>query len=727
MAASLGCVMSVGVLAYVTSILLPLFYANCPYKTPFSFMLLSWVRRRVDCLKSCRWPQSSAIPYSLKEMESADISENAEELEALAVSWLHNTSSNLSVQSVALQSLGSLPLHTIGIVTGPVGIVAPVSYSEYDTCRTLDVAHLEEEGRPAVIRAIRVHHRFDQPVDRMERFQRAALRFGKYVMLSRELNRFDFVYNHNPARAINVIRSSLLGEPSVTAMTYDVVFWGKVFEAALRPGLGFLKIESTHGDGPLSAVWYQLLICAIQEHDCYFCDCEGNDHPLFSYCLGPDNFPLVINRYDVEKNGTSATLSEALKTNMRPSFVGWVLQVGFAHVERSASTYTQHLPDDILLVLAMLQTRSVQVTSSAHATSSDDCLFKNVLQAVSKYALHLGDSEHHKDADRAAIFALRAVIESDAFGTGNILTLADEGFIVEILFSGLNRRLEFSGLSDRDSSWLTANLFQKVWRLTTASLESRAVEDGWAVVAHVFTYVSHFATQLVAVETIYAYLVKENWLQNIGADLSRLSKPTAQSGAYELPDLWCPGYMFTAAMYIDGFFLHNNASLSSEVFRAAGSYIVEPAHLSTLGKILLLADMNTQNKLWRLVKMSRNDACNWSQFTDELCELVACQGVENEYDRVRSCVHRDVHGNKAVYFRPLNELPSLIDALATDISRGHFTPPTPVKSESKVIDPELHDRPGKQGFLNQWRRSWLGKGRQRESLEMIADKNSCLP
>ncbi|KAF9026212.1 hypothetical protein BDZ89DRAFT_890370, partial [Hymenopellis radicata] len=53
MAAALGSMTGVGALAYIISNLLPLIYANCPYKTPlalYSFRLVSWVRRRVHSL-----------------------------------------------------------------------------------------------------------------------------------------------------------------------------------------------------------------------------------------------------------------------------------------------------------------------------------------------------------------------------------------------------------------------------------------------------------------------------------------------------------------------------------------------------------------------------------------------------------------------------------------------------------------------------------------------------
>ncbi|KAF9026227.1 hypothetical protein BDZ89DRAFT_41912 [Hymenopellis radicata] len=334
MASALGCMTGTGALAYLVSNILPLFYTNCPYKTPlasYSFMIVSWVRRQTLALKSCRGAMSSAIPRSLKEVERTAVSHKTDELDALAVSWLHNTSSNASVQSIAVQSLGGLPLQSIPIIAGPDGISAPVS--DPDTWRFLDFVKEKDEARPAVIRAIRAHHRIDQPADRQERFQRAALRFGKFTMLNLKPNIYDFIYNRfQPERALDIVREGFR-TPADTPL--DVVFWGKAFEVALQSGPDFLGIDSIHAGGPLSSMCTKLLKCTVERHVCSFCNCDGTDPALFSFPLGPHKLPLVITRYEMEQNGTSTTLSDALMTNMRPSFIRWVLDVCFPHVDKS--------------------------------------------------------------------------------------------------------------------------------------------------------------------------------------------------------------------------------------------------------------------------------------------------------------------------------------------------------------------------------------------------------
>ncbi|KAF9052285.1 hypothetical protein BDZ89DRAFT_423331 [Hymenopellis radicata] len=314
--------------------------------------------------------------------------------------------------------------------------------------------------------------------------------------------------------------------------------------------------------------------------------------------------------------------------NMRPSFIRWVLDVCFPQVKtmsrpRSA-TYMHHLPDDILLVLTLLQTRSVQLTSlrnerplvqdtsssfEAASSSSDDgssvsetsstedsaesvsvieetSLFQNVLGAVMAYALNNGDCKKHTHIDRAAISALQAVVNSDAFGTGTVIALNYEAAVVEILFKALNRRLEFSGLNDRDSAWLTPSLFQRIWHVLSAFIESGAVRNGWRAVGYVLNYVLQFPSQLQAAEAIYGYLVQQDWLHDIGLAFSRLLNSTDPESD-RLPRFWCPGYIFVAAAYVDGIYMYAD---TSELIGKAKSHIAESdARLSTLSKILLIA------------------------------------------------------------------------------------------------------------------------------------------
>ncbi len=700
MAASLGCLTGVGALAYLVSNLLPLLYANCPYKTPlalYTFRLVSWVRR---CFASLRLHRASPTSRSLKDVERVAITREADNLDALSLSWLHNTSSNASVHSIVVQSLGSLPLQSIGVMTSPKGITAPVSDPSVWLCR--DFVAEKDEDRPAVVRAIRAHHRYDQPVERLERLQRGALRFGKFDMLDAHPSKYGTI-NKSLDLVIKAVSDDLLAEGNFTRPDggVDVLFWGKLFEVALQSGLDFLEIDSSHGDDPPSSIWCQLLKGAVIEHDCSSFNCDGDKKDLFSYSLGPEKFPLVVNVYNVEQNATSNTLSDALVSNMQPSFIRWLLHVGFPHAlepeKRRILGFSQHLPDDILLVLTLLQTRSIQATSSALETttqktmlSSDtsviqgypeppQSLFHRVLMVAEAYALNLGPWSAHQDVDRATLSALKTVTKSDVFESSTVMTLADKGFVVEILFAGLNRRFQIAAASgDRDASWLTPTLFKKIWHVATSALESGAVDNGWELLAHIFTYVSCFATHSFATETIYAYLVREDWLRDIGARFSRLSH-SATSEAETLPARWRPGYVYVAVTYLNGL---SSSDATSKALSAAREYIEAPAHLSTLSKILLFGDSDTQNMLWNLAETISSDTC--SACIADLARLVACVGMADEYDEAKVTVHVDVHSYRRVHYRPFQDLPSLITTFARDLKRNHTVPPVYTKPKEDL-------------------------------------------
>ncbi len=673
MATALGCLTGVGALAYLISNILPLFYANCPYKTPlasYSFMMVSWVRHCAETWGACYGAPVRQITRTLKAAERAAVSQEADTLDALGISWLHDTSSNASVQSIAVQSLCSLPLQSIGIVAGPEGVTAPVS--EPDAWRFIDfVDDVEDEERPAVIRAIRAHHRVDQSLDRLERMQRGALRFGKFNMLNKEENRYELLARASPEFAIEAVENNLLRPPPTKMPVFDVLFWGKVFEASLRNGSGFLDIGSIHTSSPPSPLWYQLLYCAVQYHDCSLFHCDIRAPELFSFSLGPEKLPLVVTRYDLEQNGTAATLTDALATNMRPSFARWVLQVAFPDVKPSPVNYTQNAPDDVVLILELLKTRSVQATSSVSDTLHDKNLFRKVLDTVTEYTFKKGASCQHPEIDNAAIFALHSVIESEHFGTGAVIVLAEEARVVNILFGTLNRRLELpTKPNDSDTSWLTPQLFQKTWKVATTSLESEALPERWEVVANIFTYVSHSKAHADATETIYAYLVRKDWLHDIGVRFTALRQSMTPE-LDRLPELWCLGYIYIAATYIE--VLSTHTGLSAQTLGEAREYIAETAHLLTLSQILLLGDCATQNKLWELARMIRSEC--WSECVEHLSELVACKGIEDEFGLVRIFVKVDSRGNKPVHYRPLDHLPSFVAAFAADIARNNYTPP----------------------------------------------------
>ncbi|KAF9030197.1 hypothetical protein BDZ89DRAFT_678758 [Hymenopellis radicata] len=428
---------------YSISTVLPVFYTDCPYKTPLSlyfFIIFSSIRHW-----ALRWNSKSVTPSSsfcsLRDVELETVSLKGDVMDASALGWLFNVTSNLSVESIIIQALGGLPLQSIPLITkaGPEGIAS-------------------------VLKAINDHFHLDQPRDKFERFQRAALLFENQEpeVTVLPVCTEPSLYSHirNPCSAIQFITSNALG-PADDRL--DPVLWAKLFSTAMRPGTTWLRI---HHDEP-SRLWAELLSFAVVPHDCDRCNCKRTKQPLLS-------FPLQEVRKEGARTGISerkcsvpllsidsttnktCSLEYALCVNMLPSYLAWLLHVGFPDVIRSPDNHTAALPDDMLLCLTMLQTPSVQKTSSLYRTwVADDPLllelldsgerpspFRQILDVIKEYTINIGVGvDRHVDVDRATILAMQNVMSSELFGSSTAIVLEDEAIIVHSVFEGLNWRL----------------------------------------------------------------------------------------------------------------------------------------------------------------------------------------------------------------------------------------------------------------------------------------------
>ncbi|KAF9026219.1 hypothetical protein BDZ89DRAFT_1161353 [Hymenopellis radicata] len=676
-AATLGCIGGLAFLVYFSSNLLPLFFPDCPYKTPLShyaYVTLSYARRRFSCLWEARrrttggTPPNEILldtpPDSLKDVEGRLVFKNADKLDARAIVWMHNASPSLSVQSIALQAISSLPLQSVKIIEGAEGIL------------------------PSVRQAIEVHHRLDQPVDRFERFQRTAIRTGdgRLMLPTHEPNRYTRLLHCSPAAAVKMLQEHLLHTSIEPERKLDVVFWARIFQNALRSGLDWLEISQ---DGPPSRIWEALLEAAIGEHSCTHQNCDGKRPELRSFSLecGPlKNSELVINSYDLTYDGTTTELTCALANNMGPSFVRWLLHVGFPTASRSAANYTQHVPEDVFLMLTMLQSKSIQQTSRIPEdddTEDDETesLFYRVLKVVQFFAIGAGlGRSPHKDIDRAAIVALRAVVNYDYFGTGTIMISQDEAFVVKSLFRGLNRRYEFSGPDDHDYTWLTSDVFTKIWRVASAVNQNSA-----ELVAHILTYVSSTGSHSYATDIIMSDLIARDWLQDFASRLTRLAQST-NPRADKIPEDIRPGYTYLAGAYADAFFALS-ATPPSAMFIETLEYISKLENLNALCTLLFFSDVDMQRKVWRLAQIVQCD--HWPVCLQNLTRFVTTAGAILDYEGLTMFRISELRLNRMVYYQPFNDFPVVVRMLAKNIQDKHYVPPLFTKPDTPTSDTEL--------------------------------------
>ncbi|KAK0237151.1 hypothetical protein EDD85DRAFT_599515 [Armillaria nabsnona] len=155
-ASIVGTVTLISFAAYIVSNFLPIMYPSCPYKTPLSqYIFLSYVYiiRAITLVSSALTP-TKPPPTKFRDIERAAVELRADDLDAYALGWLSNMSSNPSVQNIVIQSTSALPLRS----------VEPLKQSMERFSETFNVDnfyHISITGQDSIIdRLIRVSLRF---------------------------------------------------------------------------------------------------------------------------------------------------------------------------------------------------------------------------------------------------------------------------------------------------------------------------------------------------------------------------------------------------------------------------------------------------------------------------------------------------------------------------------------------------------------------------------------
>ncbi|KAF8904898.1 hypothetical protein CPB85DRAFT_1437540 [Mucidula mucida] len=443
--------------------------------------------------------QTSLLPTSLPDIELEMVQRQADLLDVLSLACLFNTTPNISVQSIILQAFSALPLTSVPFIgrSGPEGI--------------------------AVIKAINDHFQLHQPVNQFERFERAALRFeaqDSQSVLSTSCQELSYYASccRDPVAAIKLIKENLIGH--VRYQTHlDALLWGKIFATFLSSGTWWLKIDR---DTP-SRLWSELLRCIVDPlHECDRLNCKK---PLLMFSLQESMPPLIVDSYEATLEGCD--FGSALSEHMLPSVLKWVQHVGFPAAVRSHEDHTYNLPDDMFLLLCMIQTPSIQRTSSLHRTwVSDDAilleklpsLFHYLLNTVCNYTIGTYVPLRHREVDLATIKALQNVMNSDAFGTGSVITLKDESIIVFLVFNGLNWHLRWAGTQSHNSSWLTHEIIQKVLHVALQGPDNTV-----KILSNVLSYLLQSnlvdGRHSVAIGNVYAGLLGRSWLNGLLANM----------------------------------------------------------------------------------------------------------------------------------------------------------------------------------------------------------------
>ncbi len=96
--------------AYMISVFLPIFFCQCPYRTPLSNVAYTLYHlSSVFAFASLKkWSQKPAV--TLRETEAVAVKAHSDELSVDALDWLLSATSDPDIQDMVIQSIGGLPM-----------------------------------------------------------------------------------------------------------------------------------------------------------------------------------------------------------------------------------------------------------------------------------------------------------------------------------------------------------------------------------------------------------------------------------------------------------------------------------------------------------------------------------------------------------------------------------------------------------------------------------------
>ncbi|KAF9024507.1 hypothetical protein BDZ89DRAFT_1186880 [Hymenopellis radicata] len=300
----------------------------------------------------------SPVQKSFNVVEKELVHQIGDELDARALSGLHNISSNTSVQSIVLQALSMLPLQSLDTIRARITDLEGVIREFLDSQEYRAEDKRSAYERLYLYRAhVRVWSTADHSDTANELSFRNSLAVGRPDISENSIA--TLVDRTEPEHAIRFLRQQIV-DPTVY---YDVFSWAIILQNGLRNGTGWLDVDCKE-----SAVWMTLADWLIKPHACLedtVCDinnrCIGRASlPIHGYQTD-DGFRLIVREHPYYPNSQPATFEWIVKSVLRPSICEYLVRTLYPAM--CAHDDYANLSHDILLNLALVQLPSVQSTS----------------------------------------------------------------------------------------------------------------------------------------------------------------------------------------------------------------------------------------------------------------------------------------------------------------------------------------------------------------------------
>lgn len=403
--------------AYFATTFLPLFYAQCPYKTPLSAYAYPLYSQfcHVVLPKLFRVHSApSARVSSMKKAEALAVNDNVYATDARALAWLHSMSSNPIVRSISIQSMSALSLKSTSALKSELVDVAVLCQQEIK--RTF-----ESEWCP---------DNQDIMEAKAERVFRAYLRFrAEPGLISWPFPRRPHLDIHTQLVSFGVIdwgtavnlhptscqylRATIVGSPKEQVQRQQPIIWAHILKNVLLEGVrGLLCPESNHFDVHL----YRKLLQAFPQD---FWSPSWTDPPLAFRSNAVQGigwqFCPQIEILDVPGCDSPVPFTDAIHSCLYPYLAKLLIEHftgGNSRFSLARIADRKH-PVQIQLLLAVLELSCERTWIWNDA----GLLVSTVLACLEPYLKGMDADETDREGWSAIFESLCSVMQSDAFGT----------------------------------------------------------------------------------------------------------------------------------------------------------------------------------------------------------------------------------------------------------------------------------------------------------------------
>lgn len=607
MAGVIGSIAAGAFLVYTATNLLPIFKSDCPYKTPltlhcYDLSLFAWPK--IKAIFRFTWKVESPKEYkSLKSLEQENVKNDGGNMDVHCLTWLYNMSSNSSVQRVVMQALSNIPL-------AEVPAIHQLLPSLSAHIRSTLADYVTPDRQLAWERLFRALNRFDDwddlpPLEEQK------------IPTPNSLS--DLFHDGVTELAIAFLREQIV-EPTVE---FDALSWARILRNALWEGTHWLDVHDNN-----SKVWTSFRDWFLSPHVCHKgvherVEVWAVDIPCDTHIQWKDKCVLSV----VESNGLYApynTTSDGanLKHSIQSFLYPFMCRFLTSNVLDS-DDIPRTLPDEIRLHLSLLLSASTLETSGPYNPETKQKAPLGKLIDIMRVYVDInhegggwqgGTLAYHAEVTSTVFTAFYAILNSEYFETIRLRDRQDmlHPMIRALVLDGKLR--EVNG-----TEWMTERVVDRIISTTFADPSAFVAP----VVAEILDYYLFCHSTLG--QEVYRQLLSADWA--VVADRESVNGPPkdpAEKTHYAHQYI----YPFLISSFVDGLeFLKED---SPALHQQSLDYISLPINLFAITKILVLGDLDSRTRMWKLASLIERDT--WGVVLDDLELYLASEDASARYE-----------------------------------------------------------------------------------------------